>query len=147
MPSIIIRKAKLKEVGEISKLHKKLAEYHHRLDNFYSSKINSKRYIRKVIKQILVAELEGKIVGFIIFRIKKHPAYSEKITHISDLYVDEKYRKLGIGKKLVEEIIKLSKSKKVKYITITVHCKNEIGLKFWKKLGFEEYSKNMRLKL
>jgi ribosomal protein S18 acetylase RimI-like enzyme len=46
-------------------------------------------------------------------------------------------RNRGIGTKLVKEVIAWPKKKKMKYITLYVLPENKIGLKFWKKHGFE----------
>ena len=94
----------------------------------------------------MVAESNGKIIGYFAAKIEKpSPIFSPKrIGKISRAFVLEEYRRLGIGKKAVKEILKWFKKNKIKHVEVTVDARNEIGVRFWQSLGFKEFMKRMR---
>lgn len=57
--------------------------------------------------------------------------FSQKISLITDIYTNEKYRNQGYGKNIVEKLLKLSKNKNVYLVS------KEHNLDFYKKCGFE----------
>ncbi len=68
---------------------------------------------------------ENEIIsgGFITF--------SQKISLITDVYTNGKYRNQGYGRKIVEKLLKLSENENVYLVS------KEHNLKFYKKCGFE----------
>lgn len=57
--------------------------------------------------------------------------FSQKISLITDVYTNEKYRNRGYGKGIVEKLLKLSKNENVYLVS------KEHNLEFYKKCGFE----------
>ncbi len=57
---------------------------------------------------------------------------------LSTIYVDQKFRRQGIGRKLVYEICKFFKANKVEKIYLRYVLGNIEGEKFWKDLGFKK---------
>ncbi len=57
--------------------------------------------------------------------------FSQKISLITDIYTNEKYRKCGYGKQIVENLLNLSINENVYLIS------KEHNLEFYKKCGFE----------
>ncbi len=57
--------------------------------------------------------------------------FSQKISLITDVYTNEKYRNQGYGKRLVKKLLKLSKYENVYLVS------KEHNLDFYKKCGFE----------
>lgn len=55
-----------------------------------------------------------------------------------NIVVKKDNRNLGIGSKLLEEIIKISKSLKAKSITLEVNENNLPAIKLYKKYGFNQ---------
>ena len=155
---IKIRKANKKDILDIIEYTKKVADYHHNFDKYYAKGKGTEKFIRgyffKNLKKrnyiILVAEINGRIVGFFEAEIKKidNPfIVADKIGELHDAFVDKKYRKSGIGKKIYNELVKWFKKNKIKHILLSVHVKNMLGKKVWGKLGFKDYMKRMRLDL
>ena len=58
-----------------------------------------------------VAELESKLVGIAVYFIK-YSTWKGKGLYLDDLFVTEKHRGKGIGKKLFDQITPLSKTAK-----------------------------------
>ena len=76
----------------------------------FNNRINNK-------ENILVAEENNNIYGVIVYKIKEvkeHINLKDRTTlYIDELVVDEKVRKMGIGKNLFSEVKKNCKRKKL----------------------------------
>lgn len=57
--------------------------------------------------------------------------FSQKISLITDVYTNDRYRNQGYGKKIVEKLLKLSRNENVYLVS------KEHNLEFYKKCGFE----------
>ena len=100
-----------------------------------------RRYMKSKKHYWIVAEEKGKIIGFGQVWIKN------KDTGITEsVYVDRKYRKRGVGKDLMKEMIKWLKNKKLKYIESGAYLRNKPSVKLHEKLGFKPFLVRMRLK-
>jgi ribosomal protein S18 acetylase RimI-like enzyme len=91
--------------------------------------MKSKRFI------YFVAEKDKKIIGFIGGELMRAPKTTEG--YASDLYVYPEYRKQSIGKKLMAEFAKWTKSRGCNWMSLLVYTRNKKGIKFYEKLGFE----------
>lgn len=47
----------------------------------------------------------------------------------------------------MKELIKWFKKKKIKFVELSVNSRNKIGIAAWKRYGFFEFEKRMRLDL
>jgi ribosomal protein S18 acetylase RimI-like enzyme len=97
----------------------------------------------------LVAKVKNKVVEFLIGGIEKFPPYCKenKIGVIYRAYVKENFRRRGIGKLLVEELLKWLRKRKIKFVEVEVESRNKIGIEAYKKYGFFEFHKRIRLDL
>ncbi|MDO5708160.1 MAG: ribosomal protein S18-alanine N-acetyltransferase [Andreesenia angusta] len=85
----------------------------------------------KDIAHYLVAENKGEILGYI---------GSWKVLdegQITNIAVREKYRRAGIGKNLLSNLIDLLENRGVKTIVLEVRVKNESAINLYKKFGFD----------
>ena len=58
---------------------------------------------------IYVYEIDGIIIGTVKLIIETSIFNISYVGHIEDIFIDEKYRNMNIGKKLVEHLCKCSK--------------------------------------
>jgi len=58
--------------------------------------------------------------------------------YCSFLYVDKKYRKLGIGRKLIDEAQRKMQSHGIDYFSLLVNVNKSGSKKFYEKLGFQK---------
>jgi ribosomal protein S18 acetylase RimI-like enzyme len=152
-----IRKAKKEDISAVVRLNMKLTDYIKKLDIYgaESSKVEKcfRKYIRDIIKKrnviILVAEVNGKIVGTMRGAIQRaSPVVSyNKVGRVSGVFVEEDYRRLGLGKKMFEELKKWFTKKKIRILDVMVNSDSKAAISAYEKFGFREYSKNMRLNL
>ena len=162
---MIIRQAKLKDVEEIIKLWKEFMREHDKvillkspkLKPYLGRKNNSPDIMRKFIRKnilsknskVYFAEVYGKPVGYCLIIIKNNITIFklEKIGYISDLFVKQKYRKIGISSKFKDIAIKWLKDRKIKHISLVVKKDNKFAYSIYKKWGFLDYHIEMRKKL
>ena len=152
-----IRKAKLKDIKQTADYGVSLLKYHYDFDPYFAPAKNVndvylkffKRCIYSKNRHLLVAEENGKIIGYAIGELGSRPPVFKirKIGFISDIFVEKEFRKLGIAKQFLLELNKWFKSKKLKHIEMTVHAKNEIAKKAWAKYGFEDYMIKQRVEI
>jgi len=152
-----IREASPNDIDAIVELNEQLADYHRKIDKYYKPGSETRKGFRKHLSEIirkrnvkiLVAETGNKVVGYFIGTIEKAKPYvvPENIGRISDAFVEERYRKSGIGRMMFDELIRWFKKNKIRYIELSVDSRNETGIKAWQKFGFKEFMKRMRLDL
>ena len=63
---------------------------------------------------------------------------------MSLIAVDPKYRKRGIGKSLLEEVVEQSKSAGMERLVLEVRKSNMVAIKFYEKLGFVYIDKSSK---
>ena len=85
--------------------------------------------------ELLVAELEGEIVGFIDQWIIQDFTHGAKLSYIHSLYVSSKHRRKGIASRLLQETIRSAKDRKVSEIHITTRFDNKPAISLYKKHG------------
>ncbi|MDP3934620.1 MAG: GNAT family N-acetyltransferase [Candidatus Giovannonibacteria bacterium] len=150
---ITIKKATNKDLSGIMELIKDVTDYHYKIDKYYKPFSKYKgldKYTKEQLKgksvKMLVAEDDGKIIGRIVGVIIKPPPYvsPKKIGNIDDIFIKEAYRHKRTGEKLLKELLKWFKEKKIKHIRLSVDARNKIGVKAWKKFGFYDYRIEMR---
>ena len=84
-----------------------------------------------------VAEIKGKVVGFMISYITYGTFGADRCAWIARFGVNPKWMGQGIGKRLAEEILKDYKDKGVTEIFTSVRWDATDILSFFKALGFE----------
>lgn len=84
------------------------------------------------LARYFVAEVDGIVAGYggIWLIIDEG--------HITNIAVSKDYRRLGLGKKLLEELIKLCEEKEVSSMTLEVREDNEPAKELYKAYGFIE---------
>ena len=152
---MIIRDGALKDKQQVFKLWVEMTKYHREIsiidydfvENFAELWIRYyKRNVRSKNKKAIVAERNGKLVGYLLGTIKERPPIF-KIKHhafITDVAVTKSERKKGIGSEMVKEFETWAHEKKVKYIGLDVVSENELGKSFWDKQGFSTILLNKR---
>jgi len=81
----------------------------------------------------LVAELENKVVGYVIGIVKKTGE-----GHVISLAVHPEFRCRGIGTLLMKQLLERMKRVKASHVKLEVEARNEAALTLYRKLGFRE---------
>lgn len=154
-----IRKAKKKDLEEIVKLYIKFFKYMSRFAKFVKEKkensVNKtelRNFLAKRIKPsnkglFLVAEENGKLLGFIASEImsSRESRTDKKVLEVVDIYVDNKRK--GVGKKLLEEIEIWAKLNKIRFIQWEYLYGNDVAENFCVKNKFRHFKVKMLKKL
>ena len=97
--------------------------------------------------ELLVAELNGEIVGFIDQWIIHDFAHGAKLSHIQNLYVAAKHRRKGIGGMLLQEILRSAETEGVLEIHVVTEFENESAINLYKKHGLVKESLQLEKEL
>jgi ribosomal protein S18 acetylase RimI-like enzyme len=88
---------------------------------------------------VFIAELEGSVVGFMLCRLKRVPAYMGGVLvgELSDMWIDSRARRMGIGDKLSRLAMDWMRSQGAHSIEIQVLRENEASWKLYERMGFQ----------
>lgn len=135
-----IESAKINDIEEISDLVKRIyLKYNSKIDSeeginnilTFMSKENMRlRFYIEGALMLVARDKNNKIVGAIELK---------NFEHISLFFVDDKYFKFGIGKKLFEEVKNILKLEKY-----SVNA-SDYALEFYKKLGFIQITDSIKI--
>jgi len=93
---------------------------------------------------IFIAELDGIPTGYALGRIFEESATADNGTGrmglIDELFLDETARGLGLGKKLLTEIIHHMKELGITRIKLHAYSWNQNAVKLYENMGFKEYA-------
>lgn len=154
--TVKIRRATPKDIKDILPVWGQLASYHSALDAAFTPSEQWSReyaaYLRTLMSRddaiAVVASNDEEIVGYAVGRITTLPAFfaARYRGYIHDVYVTEAYRRRGIGRRLVAEILSWLRLHGISMVELTVATRNE-AIPFWESLGFRTYMHQMKLKL
>jgi len=133
MDDLIIRRLKKQDVEDISRIDSAITKKRSKLD----FKRIVEEEVEKTVDASYVAELRGKVVGYMISYITSGNFGADKCAWIAMFGVDPKIMGQGIGQRLAEEIFKFHKRKGIKEILTSVRWDSTDILSFFKTLGFE----------
>ncbi len=96
---------------------------------------------------LYVAELQEKIVGFIVARVKRVPEYlgGVMVGELKDMWVEPEVRRLGIGEKLLRMAIEWCREQKVYSVEAQILMGNEPIIKLVEYLGMKKELFQFRL--
>lgn len=96
----------------------------------------------------LVAEYEGKVIGFIVGEVSGWEfGVPDTVAWISTIGVDPKYQHKGVGKKLSLEFIKKLKDIGISIVYTLVNWNDRDLLKFFREIGFTRGGEMINLEL
>jgi ribosomal protein S18 acetylase RimI-like enzyme len=129
-----IRKAKKTDLKEIGKLMK---------EEFSKKPFNERDSMNAILKsldfyyktaKIYVADFEKEIAGVLVFQIEQW--WEGQVIIIQDLAVKSKFKKQGIGKRLMNFVENYSGENKIKRVYFETNKKSP-AIRFYKKLGYK----------
>jgi len=91
------------------------------------------RYLMQCSHVFLVAELEGKVVGYVCGVIERR---EQVLGHIFSIAVHPEYRRMRIGTALMIEAINMLKRRGAQKIYLECRVSNIAAIKLYEKLGF-----------
>lgn len=99
------------------------------------------QYIDSNICKIIVLKQNEKIIGAgTIFKINK--LHNNPVGLIEDVIISEKYRKYGLGRKIINELVTIGLNE-MKCYKIILNCLDK-NIEFYKKCGFQQVGVEMK---
>jgi len=86
--------------------------------------------------EVLIAELDGRAVGFTLFFPRYSTWHGRHGLYIEDIFVDESARGTGIGRKLIAAVAKIAQARGASRIDLSV-LKWNPARDFYQRLGFD----------
>lgn len=118
-----LRRCLLEDIDEVIRIEQE--SFTHPYDRF-----TFLYYLRDPYSSFIVAEDDGRIIGYLVYSLK-----GRKATLVS-IAVKKDERSKGIGKRLLNEAIK-ELSGKVDELWLQVGVRNKDAIAFYKKAGFQ----------
>ena len=149
--NITIRKPTQNDFPALLSLWQGQYDYHSNLDpeyyvSYHQLQEQFKDYLQDLIDakgdvQILVAEMEGRLLGFVTFHLSAETYFDTKIREfgeVLEIYVDERERQRGVGTLLMQAAEEYFRKQKVKYLKVQSFANNLGGEKFYPKIGYRK---------
>jgi len=100
-----------------------------------------KVFLEELPEAFVVAEISGKIVGYIMCKMEHGFSNFKKLGfvkkgHVVSIAVMNEYRSKGFGSALVNESIKGVKIRQCSELYLEVRCSNNDAVRLYEKLGF-----------
>jgi ribosomal protein S18 acetylase RimI-like enzyme len=84
---------------------------------------------------IRVLEADGKAVGYVWLKVMRTSVGT--FGRVQHVFVEDKFRKRGLGKKLMESAEEYLRSRGIKKMKLSVTATNETALSFYEELGYK----------
>lgn len=142
---MIIRNKKESDIESLAKVHYEswITTYKGIVPDSYLDSLSLESYIKKhhmFNAPCIVAEVDGKVVGFLMYSKDKDEDTSDKCGEIMVIYLLQEYQHNGIGTLLMNEAEKRMKSE-FDQLSLWVLEDNIPTVKFYEKMGFEKDGK------
>jgi ribosomal protein S18 acetylase RimI-like enzyme len=131
-----IRKGLKSDVPYVFELIKELALYENSLSEveITKEKLEMDGFGINPLFGFFVAESDRKIIGLALF-FTYYSTWKGKSVYIEDLFVKEKFRGHGIGKKLLNEVVQYSKENDFDNVIWQVLSSNQSAIDFYRSVG------------
>jgi len=129
----IVRKMKIEDAEEICRILSAITQKP--VNNDFRTLVE--KHARKGEDVCLVAELDGRVAGFMISYILTLGFGMEKSAWIATLGVNPHYMGQGIGEGLAEELFRYYKKEGISCVYTSVRWDSPDLLSFFKTLGFD----------
>ncbi|MGB0579591.1 MAG: GNAT family N-acetyltransferase [Limisphaerales bacterium] len=154
-----IRSATMDDFGAVGRLLREVDEHHVHLrpdvfqpfDDPKAMRLRIAGFIENENAEMIVAEVESAIVGLATVQIHDHPDAPMfrpgRRAIMSDLVVDPKSRRSGLGKTLLAVVVAWSRARGFESLGLNIWNANEEGLDFFTANGFLPRCQQMDLKI
>jgi len=134
--NFLIRRIRIEDADDMGKIMAAITQA--------SEKIDFRQIIEEQVQSdkdaSFVAEIDGKVVGFMISHIVYGGFGLEKSAWIVTLGVEPQFMGRDIGKKLAEEIFRVYRDRGIQYVFTSVRWDSADLLSFFKTLDFDRSS-------
>jgi len=151
---ITIRSAKLEDLPILLDFEQKLIQAERPMDPTLKQKekisyYSIEEYIKSDHTEVIVAEIEGEIVGsgYGQIRDRKDFFIQKQLGYIGFMYVKEEHRGKGVSQAVINYLYNWFSDKGLEEIRLTVYDTNPRAIRAYEKVGFEKHVIEMRVNL
>lgn len=134
MTNLTIRPGTIDDLPFIHQMVTELAIYEKEPEAVTATLDDYRRDFESDIFQTLVAEVDGKPVGMMLY-FMMYSTWKGRMMYLDDFYIKPSHRRMGIGERLFEAFKDISKQQDCKLIKWQVLDWNEPAIKFYEKVG------------
>ena len=98
-------------------------------------KLSAALFAEHPLVGMLLAELDGRIVGFSAYYFTFSTFLAKRCVWVDDMFVLEGYRRRGVGKQLLIEMVRVAKQNDCGRIEWVTTAANDSGISFYESLG------------
>lgn len=145
-PQVSYRQAVEADFPAIREMYEHLNDYFYRLgyrlphpENVGDTWLDSFRRTLGRFSNVIVAEIDGRVVGFMLCRLKRVPQYMGGVLvgELSDMWIAPEARRLGIGDRLSRLSLDWLRAQGAHSVEIQVLRDNEASWKLYERMGFQ----------
>jgi GNAT superfamily N-acetyltransferase len=137
LPHFDIREATKKDISLILEFINALAVYEKLSHEVVATESDLKKYLfgRNRVAEVVIGYYKNRPVGFALFFHNFSTFLGKPGIYLEDLFVYEKYRGMGFGKRLLSHVAKLAVERNCGRLEWAVLDWNEPSIKFYESLG------------
>lgn len=152
---VVLEKATSKDLEYIQKLNRKLfvrefEKYNKLLNIEWTFGEKGTKYFKELIQNnfVYVAKINNNIIGYLAGSVNNvNECFTEKFAEIENMYIENQYRRLKIGSKLIIKFKEWCKENKIEYIKVSAWSQNIEVINFYQNNNFIDYEKTLICKL
>ncbi|MCL2073495.1 MAG: GNAT family N-acetyltransferase [Marinilabiliaceae bacterium] len=143
MNQLEIKQGTIENIDLIKPLWEELNQIHYNLSLHFKDRYQNMTWDKRkrtlleksndMLFEYVVDTNDNNLIGYCISTIEKH---EEKTGEIDSIYIGEKYRKSGVGKRLIENAVSWFNSNNIETQKLMVAVGNEQVLNFYDKFNF-----------
>jgi GNAT superfamily N-acetyltransferase len=132
-----IRPAAESDVPVILSFIKKLADYERLSHEVVATEemLRQNLFGERRVAEVAIADFDSKPVGFVLFFHSFSTFLGRSGLYIEDLFVDQSYRRRGVGRALLYYVARLAKARQCGRLEWSVLDWNEPAIHFYKEIG------------
>jgi GNAT superfamily N-acetyltransferase len=144
-----IRKATVADADVIGELAKQFQAYLRALGDRTQFEFTAETYRRDGFGPCpafagLVAELDGEVVGYLLYHFGYDTDRAMRLMFVIDLYVQETKRRRGIGEELMRAAARICRETGSRELMWSVFIPNKLASRFYERLG-AKYLQELKL--
>ena len=137
-----VRIATAADASEIARLNRLFNGVDEPVENYTRRMVDPRR-----VDTPLLAEINGRVIGIANLRLLTAVFYSEPYAELTELFVEERARRLGAGAALVSFAEDLARKGGAIEMFILTDFYNHTAQQLYRKLGYEHYDIALAKKL
>ena len=147
-----IRPALAEDAEAVGRLAQQFADYLRSLGDTTDFNLTAQRYLQdgfglRPAFAGLVAEMDGKVIGYLLYHFGYDSDAAARNLHIADLYVDSGTRRQGVGRALVSAAAQITREAGAQEMIWSVYNANKLAIRFYESLGAQRITDVFFMKL